>query len=212
MRALIIFSWILALCLGICDASFANNAQNDARKALETSVNKIMLYIKDPTYQDEKNRLELNKKIESEVYSSFAFEEFSMRTVGKRWQSFTPEQKSAFTKAFANLLFSTYLDRIDGYSGEQIAYTGEVSNKAGNRVEVRTVVTLQGNVAVPVAYRMLVKDEKWYVYDVVIEGISLVKNYRTQFGDILSKESPEVLIVRINERGTALRNKAYDKN
>ncbi len=77
---------------------------------------------------------------------------------------------------------------------------------------MRTVVTLQGNRAVPVAYRMLAKNGNWYVYDVIIEGISLVKNYRTQFGDILTKESPEVLIVRIGERGTALRNKAYDKD
>ncbi len=212
MRTFLILALVFSLNLGLFTLSFANDGKGEARKTLESSVTKIMAYIKDPNYKDENVRRELNKQIEKEVYSSFDFEEFSKRTVGQRWQSFSVEQRSAFTKAFADLLFSTYLDRIDGYSGERIAYTGEVSNKAQSRVEVRTLVTIQGNRTVPVAYRMLVKNDKWYVYDVIIEGISLVKNYRTQFGDILTKESPEVLIVRIKERGTALRNKAYDSN
>ncbi len=212
MRNFVFVVMFLGMFLGVSTPSLANNATSAARQSLETSITIIMGHIKDPSYKDENIRIALNKKIEEEVYNCFAFDEFSMRTVGQRWQGFSNEQKSAFTKAFADLLFSTYLDRIDGYSGERIAYTGEVSNKAGTRVEVRTVVTLQGNRAVPVAYRMLEKNGKWYIYDVIIEGISLVKNYRTQFGDILSKESPEVLIARISERGTALRNKAYDEN
>ena len=153
----------------------------------------------------------LRSQIETEVRNIFDFEEFSSRTVGAAWRSFSPEQKKAFSDAFADLLLSTYLDKVDGYNGEKIQYTGEVANAAGDRVEVRTAVTLKDNKSIPVAYRMLPKEGKWRVYDVLIEGISLVKNYRTQFEDILSKGTPEQLTARVQERAKSLREKAHEK-
>ncbi len=84
-------------------------------------------------------------------------------------------------------------------------YTGEVSSAKGDRTEVRTVVTMKDGKKVPVAYRMLPKDGKWLVYDVLIENISLVKNYRTQFQDILNTGSPENLIARIKAKAMEVR-------
>ncbi len=206
-------SCVLAIfiCIFVASPSFADDPKAEARKALEISVTRIMDYIKDPNYKNMDARRAINKNIEKEVYAIFDFEEFSMRTAGQRWKSFSPDQQKTFSDAFAELLFSTYLDRIDGYNGELIAYIGEVGNKSGSRVEVRSIVTLQENQKIPVAYRMLVKNGKWRVYDVLIEGISLVKNYRTQFGDILSKSSPEELTARIRERATALGKKIYEE-
>ncbi len=180
-------------------------ANSPARQTLETSTNRILNFIRNPDYVNPATRGPIRQQIEDEVLHIFDFSEFSSRTVGPRWRNFTPEQKREFSNAFADLLINTYLNRIDGYNGEQVLYTGEVSSAKGDRTEVRTVVTMKDGKKVPVAYRMLPKDGKWLVYDVLIENISLVKNYRTQFQDILNTGSPENLIARIKAKAMEVR-------
>ena len=180
-------------------------ANSPARQALETSTNRILNFIKNPDYVNPTTRGPIRQQIEDEVLHIFDFSEFSSRTVGPRWRNFTPEQKREFSNAFADLLINTYLNRIDGYNGEQVLYTGEVSSAKGDRTEVRTVVTMRDGKKVPVAYRMLPKDGKWLVYDVLIENISLVKNYRTQFQDILNSGSPDQLIAKVKAKAQEVR-------
>ncbi|WP_291440180.1 ABC transporter substrate-binding protein [Desulfovibrio sp.] len=180
-------------------------ATSPARQSLETATNRILNFIKNPDYVNPATRGPIRQQIEDEVLHIFDFSEFSSRTVGPRWRNFTPEQKREFSDAFADLLINTYLNKIDGYNGEQVLYTGEVSSAKGDRTEVRTVVTMKDGKKVPVAYRMLPKNGKWLVYDVLIENISLVKNYRTQFQDILNTDSPENLIARIKAKAMEVR-------
>lgn len=144
-------------------------------------------------------------QIEAEVAVIFDFGEFSSRTVGMRWPKFTPTQRRNFTDAFAALLKATYLDRIDGYNGEQIVYVGERVSAGGTRVEVRTTLRMKDNKVIPVAYRMLPKAGTWVVYDVVIENISLVMYYRTQFEQLLLHGSPEALTARVLEKAQTIR-------
>ncbi|MEG6501736.1 MULTISPECIES: MlaC/ttg2D family ABC transporter substrate-binding protein [unclassified Desulfovibrio] len=203
----------LALCgflLALVLLPAGAQANSPARQALETSTNRILNFIKNPDYVNPASRGPIRQQIEDEVLHIFDFNEFSSRTVGPRWRSFTPEQKKAFSDAFADLLINTYLNKIDGYNGEQVLYTGEVSSAKGDRTEVRTVVTMKDGKKVPVAYRMLPKNGKWLVYDVLIENISLVKNYRTQFQDILNTDSPENLIARIKAKAMEVRQE-HDK-
>ena len=193
----------LALCgLLLAFVLLPSAAQDNspARQALETATNRILDFIKNPDYVNPATRRPIRQQIEDEVLHIFDFGEFSSRTVGPRWHTFTPEQKKAFSDAFADLLISTYVNKIDGYNGEQVLYTGEVASAKGDRVEVRSVITMKDGKKVPVAYRMLPKNGKWMVYDVLIENISLVKNYRTQFQDILNTDSPENLIARIKAK------------
>ena len=180
-------------------------ANSPARQALETSTNRILNFIRNPDYVNPATRGPIRQQIEDEVLHIFDFSEFSSRTVGPRWRNFTPEQKREFSNAFADLLINTYLNRIDGYNGEQVLYTGEVSSAKGDRTEVRTVVTMKDGKKVPVAYRMLPKDGTWFVYDVLIENISLVKNYRTQFQDILNSGSPDQLIAKVKAKAQEVR-------
>lgn len=172
--------------------------ETEARQVLENSVNSILDDIKSPAYSNPATRKEILPKIENTVKNIFDFSEFSSRTVGPRWRTFSPEQKKAFSDAFADLLFATYLNKISSYNGEKIAYTGEVGD--GKRVEIRTVLTLSDGRQIPIAYRMLPKDGTWRVYDVIIESISLIKNYRTQFQDILNTGSPDQLISRVKAK------------
>ena len=121
----------LALCaflLALVLLPAGAQANSPARQALETSTNRILNFIKNPDYVNPASRGPIRQQIEDEVLHIFDFNEFSSRTVGPRWRSFTPEQKKAFSDAFADLLINTYLNKIDGYNGEQVLYTGEVSS------------------------------------------------------------------------------------
>ncbi|MBQ4566665.1 MAG: ABC transporter substrate-binding protein [Desulfovibrio sp.] len=194
---------VLLICLALLPVQAQAAQVSPARQALDTSINRILDCIKNPDYLNPATRAPLRQQLEDEVLHIFDFREFSARTVGARWRSFTPAQQTAFSDAFADLLMNTYISKVDGYNGEQVAYVGEVSD--GKRCEVRTVITMKDGKKVPVAYRMLPKDNTWRVYDVLIEGISLVKNYRTQFQDILTSASPEQLTARISEKAREMR-------
>ncbi|WP_206214275.1 ABC transporter substrate-binding protein [Desulfovibrio sp. ZJ369] len=195
----------LALLLGLAALPVLAAGASPARQALETATNRILACIKNPDYVNPATRAPLRQQIEDEVLHIFDFREFSSRTVGARWRTFNPDQQKRFSDAFADLLISTYVGKIDGYNGEQVVYTGEVSSPAGDRTEVRSVITMKDGKKVPVAYRMLPKEGGWRVYDVLIENISLVKNYRTQFQDILNSGSPDQLIARVRAKAQEVR-------
>ena len=180
-------------------------AASPAQLTLETSINRILGSIKNPDYVNPATRGPLRQQIEDEVLHIFDFKEFSSRTVGPRWSTFSPKQQQQFSDAFAELLMNTYLSKIDGYNGEQVVYTGEVTSPKGDRSEVRTIITMKDSKKVPVAYRMLPKNGTWFVYDVLIENISLVKNYRTQFQDILNNGNPDQLIARVKAKAQEVR-------
>ena len=91
------------------------------------------------------------------------------------------------------------------------AYTGEIANAAKTRVEVRTEVTMKDGTRVPVAYRMMAKDNSWRVYDIIVENLSLVKNYRTQFQDILTSGTPDELIARVKAKAEEVRKQPVGK-
>lgn len=176
----------------------------EARAVLEKTIATILDDIRSPQFANSATRDAVIAKMENEVKHVFDFGEFSSRTVGPRWKTFSDAQKAAFSNAFADLLFTTYLNKITGYNGETVAYTGETVSQDGKRVEVKTVITMSDGKKTPVSYRMLPKDGSWRVYDVIIENISLVKNYRTQFASILQSASPEELVEKINARAREL--------
>lgn len=200
MRALI--ASFLFFCLLPLTANAQPAAQ--ARQALDTSINRILSTLRNPDYVNPATRGPLRRQIEDEVYHIFDFTEFSSRTVGPRWKSFSENQKKDFSAAFADLLLNTYLNRINGYNGETMTYSGETVSSNGDRVGVKTVLALRDGKKIPVEYRMLEKNGHWYVYDVIIENISLVKNYRTQFQDILNTATPDQLIARVREKAAQI--------
>ena len=183
-------------------AAQAAEAASPAREALEGSINKVLNIIKQPAYANPATRAPLKQEIEAELRTSFDFGEFSLRTVGPRWKEFTQDQKQRFADAFASLLMHTYVDKIDGYNGEQVAFTGERGK--GDKVEVQTTIAMKNGNKVPVAYRMLSKDGTWRVYDVVVENISLVMNYRAQFQEILASASPDDLIAKVQAKAAEM--------
>ena len=129
----------------------------------------------------------------------------SKSSLGPHWKNQTPVKQQEFVKIFEELLFNTYLDRVDIYtcSNEKVLYDNEMIE--GSSAVVKTRVNGYKEKDVAIDYRLRLKDGEWKVYDVVVEGISLVNNYRQQFNAILAKESFDGLLKRMQEKLAAPR-------
>ena len=128
----------------------------------------------------------------------FDFEETAKRALGPHWQQRTPAEHEEFVRLFSDLLEAAYVGKIDLYQGEKITYVGETVD--GDQATVKTrIVTKQGN-EVPVDYRLSREKDGWRVYDVIIEGVSLVANYRTQFNKIIQTSSYDDLVKRMRAK------------
>jgi phospholipid transport system substrate-binding protein len=134
------------------------------------------------------------------VYSYFDFAEMSKSSLGPHWKAQTPVKQQEFVKIFEQLLFDTYLDRADTYTcaNEKILYDNETVE--GSSALVKTRVTGYKEKDIAIDYRLRLKEGEWKVYDVIVEGISLVNNYRQQFNAILTKESFDSLLKRMQEK------------
>ena len=148
----------------------------------------------------------------------FDFTELSKRSLAQNWVKFNPDQQKEFIRLYKSLLEETYSDKVSSYTDEKIVIKRDV-NLSEKTVEVQTTVITKTS-EVPIDYRLMEKNGDWKVYDVVIEGVSLVGNYRTQFREILASKTPEALLeicarrsakdrqVRIN---ASLRREKYDE-
>lgn len=208
MRRIIAF--MVFLCLFCSSVRPASGTMESATDAARRGADQILALLQDPAFHNPATKEAQRKKIENAMLGLFDFDEFSFRTVGPNWRNFTPDQKKRFQEAFTTLLRNTYIDTLDSYSGEKVEFTGEISGNNGTRSEVR--MNFLGKDAVhPVAFRMLVKNGRWVVYDVLIEGISMIKNYRDQFRDLLAKGNPDELISRISAKAEEVKNQPKQK-
>ena len=149
------------------------------------------------------------EKMRQAVFQRFGFAEMAQRALGPDWQKRTPVEKKAFVDLFGELLERSYMNKIESYTGEQtVQYTKETIDQDGH-ASVYTAVVNKRDLNVEVVYRLLQRDGDWQVYEVMIEGVSLVNNYRTQFHNIISQESYEALMKKLKlklaqERAAAL--------
>ncbi len=165
---------------------------------LKGSVDRVLKVLDDPELKKEgraKDRRTAVRKIANEI---FDFGETARRSLGRHWQSRTPAEREEFVRLFADLLELSYISKVELYGGEKIAYAGDSVD--GEQATVRTrIVTRQGT-EVPIDYRMLRKGDRWFVYDIIIEGVSLVANYRSQFNKIIQTSSYGELVRRLKTR------------
>ena len=154
---------------------------------LKTSVEQIVRVLEDPSLRAEARTRERRAAIRKEAEVVFDFAETARRALGRHWQGLSEKDRGEFTALFTDLIERAYISKIERYSGERIAYAGEAVD--GGLATVRTrFVTKQGT-EVPVDYRMQQRGERWLVYDVSVEGVSLINNYRTQFDKIIQTSS-----------------------
>ncbi len=129
----------------------------------------------------------------------FDFPDMSRRALGRHWTDRTPAEREEFTRLFTDLIARTYIGKIDRYAGESIAYVGERVDGAEASVRSR-VVTAKGS-QIPVEYRLHRANDGWSAYDVLIENVSLVGTYRSQFDRVIKAESFANLLRRLREKG-----------
>ena len=183
---------VLALVLALAMPAAAATP-TETLKAYSDHVVKIL---DDPALKDRKgDRRAAVRKVAEDI---FDLGETAKRALGQHWQARTPAEREEFTQLFADLLESTYIARIDEYGGERVKYVAEKID--GDTAIVQTRVVTRKGQEVPVDARMLKRGDRWFIYDVTLEGVSLVNNYRNQFDRIIRTASYAELVKRLRER------------
>ncbi|MFP4349527.1 MAG: MlaC/ttg2D family ABC transporter substrate-binding protein [Thermodesulfobacteriota bacterium] len=194
---------ITVICLTLIfftGTALVSAAKNEPMEELRGPIEKGISILKNPEYKDDSEAQ--REKIWEIIQNVFDFRAVSIRALARNWRLLSPEQREVFTTEFTELLKNNYLDKIQGeFQDEEVVFE-EQDMLSEDKAVVRTTV-IRKNVETPIDYRVHLKDGKWRIYDVNIEGISLVQNYRKQFNDILAKEKPDALIQRLKEKNKA---------
>jgi len=163
-----------------------------AMETVETGVNKVLKTLGDPAFKAKSRDVKI-EEVGNIIGEVFDFTELSKRTLGREWRKLKDDQKKEFVGLFRKLLQGVYADRLLAYTDQKVVFEKEKTLKKG-RAEVQSNIVLSDGRKVPINYRLTNKSGQWKVYDLIIEGVSLVKNYRTQFREIIAKDSPEKLL------------------
>ncbi len=168
------------------------------KEQVQTTVDKVLNILGDPQLKSENKKGERQSRLRQTIAPRFDFDEMAKRSLGAHWRRISPEKQQEFVKLFTDLLEKSYVDKIDSYNGEKVLYTREKEDKDHAEVDTK-VITKQGE-EFSVNYKLRSTGGEWKAYDVVIENISLVNNYRSQFNRVLTKSPFEELLRRIKER------------
>ncbi|MHB8835129.1 MAG: MlaC/ttg2D family ABC transporter substrate-binding protein [Candidatus Methylomirabilia bacterium] len=173
--------------------------------ALRGPLDTALAILQDPRYRVDAEKEAQKEKLWEIIREVFDFDGITERAVGRNWKLFTPAQKKEFADVFTTLLGNSYLTKIQGnFNNEKVEFLSQ-EMLAANKARVKTKIVREVD-SIPVDYSVRPLEGTWKIYDVNIEGVSLVQNYRSQFDQILSKDSPAVLIERVRDK-----NKAQEK-
>ena len=171
-------------------------------EAMKTTIDEVLRIVRDKDLKHKDKADERRHLLEKVVEARFDYAEMSRRALGAPWNQLTDQQKQEFVDLFRTLLTNSYADKIETYSGEGVQYLNERMEK--EYAEVRTKV-LSGKTEIPLDYRLINKAEDWRVYDVVVDNISLVNNYRGQFTKILRASSYSDLVDQLRKKSDKLK-------
>jgi phospholipid transport system substrate-binding protein len=171
-------------------------------EGVRSTINEVIRLLNDESLKRPEHLAQRHRLVEEAVGRRFDYEELSKRSLGGQWTKLTDIQRREFVEVFKQLLSDAYADRIEGYSGEQVRYLKE--RIEGSYAQLKTRI-VSAKFDLPVDYRLLNKEGEWRVYDVVIDGVSLVKNYRGQFERILRASSYEELVLKMRTKSEEIK-------
>ena len=183
MRSFSLIS-IVSIVLFFCISSSVFSGQPQTQ--IRDSINELKYVLDEPSFKGPDKSLLRRNKLRSVFEQRFDFNEMAKRALSRAWHKRTSQEKKDFLYSFKYLLESTYISKIERYNGQTVQYTKESID--GNYAKVKTLVITKEQ-SIRVYYKMHKKKESWLVYDVVIEGVSLIKTYRDQFKSILNRSS-----------------------
>jgi phospholipid transport system substrate-binding protein len=180
----------LVLALGLSSGVVAGPPTD----VVKGTVDEVIRILSDPALKAPSQKDRRRQLVKQAVDRHFDYEEMAKRSLGHPWRSLSRAQQNEFVRLFGELLEASYSDKIERYTNEKVNFTGE--NQDEGYAEVRSVI-LRKNDRIPMDYRLIETSSGWMVYDVVIEGVSLVSNYRSQFRRIIQESSYAELVRRL---------------
>jgi phospholipid transport system substrate-binding protein len=189
---------IPAVCLFVVAVSPLKSLGGEATNQIRQTVDNVVKILNNKELKKPGKKQERTAMIKAEVEKRFDFAEMAKRSLGIYWAKRSPEEKKEFVELYTDLLSDTYIRKIEKYEKEKVVYVGE--NDRGDYATVRTRVITTSGIETPVDYKIFKKGAKWEVYDIIVEGVSLVNNYRSQFSQIITSSSYDNLVNRMKKK------------
>jgi phospholipid transport system substrate-binding protein len=186
----VLLTLITGFALAFTAMSFAGNSPTDE---VRTSVDAVLAILDNEqlNYEDKRTQISVIVK------ERFDFRAMSQRTLATNWNKTTDEEKEKFVDLFSQLIENSYVGKIDSYTNERVDYPGE--KVSGRKAVVETLI-ITSSADIPVDYRLYQKGDQWLVYDVIIEGVSLISNYRSSYQEIMKKEGFDGLLAKMRAK------------
>lgn len=200
MKRLILIPIIILM--AIPPAMSASSEPQEPMAALRGPIDQVISILKDPKLKSPEKEDEQRQAIVEVVEKIFDFEKISKLALGRFRRTFNDQEMERYTELFTDLLIDTYLNQVQKeFQNDEVTYLEQMYHPSDSeRAMVKTLIQRK-NADIPIDYSMYIADGKWRIYDVKVEGVSLVKNYRTQFEKILLQKSPDALIEKLEKKG-----------
>jgi phospholipid transport system substrate-binding protein len=192
------YIWGVLLPLGLLLLGGSTVRAGEPMDAVKQSTDRILKVLKDPELKAKSKEPEKARLLRKIADERFDWEEMAKRSLATHWGERTPEERKEFVSLFADLLDRSYMGKIEGYKNEKIVFGKE--NVDADYAVIETNVVTEREVEIPINYRLHKKGSDWLVYDVSIEGVSLVNNYRTQFNNIIMSSSYQELVKKLKTK------------
>ena len=193
-----IYRWQLIVFSLLATVIAVPSLAGEPTEKIRQTTDKIIAIVTDPALKTREREKERKRLIRNAVDERFDWEEMSRRTLARHWTKRTDEERKEFVNLFGKLVERTYMDKVDDYSGEKVRFEGETVDGEYGIVKVRILTKKETEIRV--LYRVKKKGGDWYVYDISIEGVSFINNYRTQFNSIIVRSSYENLVKRLRAK------------
>lgn len=188
---------VFILVTGICGIAAATEGIS-ARKQLEQSIEQILEVLRNPELRPLERQGDRREKLRGIARQRFDYRRMSQLSLGRYWRERSDMEKDEFSALFGALLEDTYMSRIEAYTDEKVVFLNERVKKKKAQINTKIITR---DVEIPINYRMYeTSDDTWMVYDMVIEGVSMIGNYRSQFSQILERQSFAELVEKLKEK------------
>lgn len=168
---------------------------------VRSTVDQVIAILQDSSLNAESKQKERRDQLRQVIFARFDFAEMAQRSLGPEWRRRTPAEQQEFVNIFTDLLQENYIGTIESYNGDKVVYNRELQDK--NNAEVQTTLTTRGEESYSINYRLRLVGKDWKVYDVVIENISVVNNYRSQFNRVINRSSYQELVRSMKEKANS---------
>jgi phospholipid transport system substrate-binding protein len=168
-----------------------------ATEAIKSTIDQVLVILGDEKFKQPEHADESREALKKVMAQRFDYEEMGKRTLGREWKNLNADQQKEFVELFQQFLSNTYAGNVDGFTGEQVEYIKE--RRIGKFAEVQTKV-ISKKLTIPLDYRLLKNSNSWRVYDVIIDGVSLVKNFRGQFARIIKATGFQGLLEKLRSK------------